>query len=93
VSPEDRAAELARDWAERALGPKIHYAGALSWRQGKTKTSVLAGWAACCSGDRAEKIRAAGTHTYEASAVTCKRCLTCLDKAAISALVREAEGK
>lgn len=49
----------------------IHYAGAIEHRNGW----ILAGWAACCSGDRAVNIRARGQHTYRRSDVTCKACL------------------
>ena len=52
----------------------IHYAGEIV-----TATSTtLAGWAACCSGRKAEKIRAEGSHTYQPSEVTCSRCLSIL---------------
>ena len=52
----------------------IHYAGEIV-----TATSTtLPGWAACCSGLRAEKIRAEGSHTYRAPEVTCGRCLAIL---------------
>lgn len=54
--------------------PVIHYAGALHWRRKGWVTKVGGGWAACCSGDRAFKIRERGNHTYERSHVTCKLC-------------------
>ena len=50
---------------------KIHYAGEIWDHIGLQ----LAGWAACCSGDQAVKIRGDGNHTYDRSLVTCKRCL------------------
>jgi len=50
---------------------KIHYAGALS-RRGMR---IFSGWAACCTGPRAEKIRASGANTLDVSLVTCKSCL------------------
>lgn len=50
---------------------KIHYAGPIRTR----RVRVLAGWAACCSGRRAEQIRADGQHTYERDKVTCGACL------------------
>ena len=54
----------------------IHYAGEIV-----TATSTtLAGWAACCSGRKAERIRADGSHTYRASEVTCGRCLSILTR-------------
>ncbi len=50
---------------------KTHYAGAIQDHNG----SMLAGWAACCSGDRAIAIRAKFQHTYLRELVTCKACL------------------
>lgn len=50
---------------------KIHYAGEIRDHNG----SMLPGWAACCSGDRAVEIRAKGNHSYDRSEVTCKACL------------------
>lgn len=54
---------------------KIHYAGEIRDHRG----TMLAGWSACCSGDRAVKIRATGNHTYNPSDVTCIACLRRLD--------------
>ena len=59
------------------MKPKIiHYAGRLEWttKRGSHNT-VLAGWAACCSGRRAEAIRRERNHTYDPKLVTCKDCL------------------
>lgn len=54
---------------------KMHYAGALDiQRTDGSITHILAGFAACCSGDRTRKIRAQGNHTYNPSDVTCVRC-------------------
>ena len=50
---------------------KIHYAGPIRTK----KCRVLPGWAACCSGQRAEQIRQDGQHTYERKNVTCGHCL------------------
>lgn len=51
--------------------PKIHYAGEI-WDH----ISLMgAGWAACCSGDRAVAIRESGHNTYDRSKVTCNKCL------------------
>ena len=50
---------------------KTHYAGEIIWENG----SVLPGWAACCSGDRAVEIRERGNHTLNKVEVTCKQCL------------------
>lgn len=55
---------------------KIHYAGSVR----TPKMRILAGWAACCSGDRADGIRAEGAHTRAVSAVTCKACLRMMAK-------------
>lgn len=41
---------------------------------------ILAGWAACCSGYKAEEIAKAGAHTRDVSAVTCKACLRTMAK-------------
>ena len=50
--------------------PKIHYAGAV-----RTPTvKILPGWAACCSGDKADRIRSAGANTYDPEMVTCAAC-------------------
>lgn len=58
----------------------IHYAGEVR----TPTTHVAAGWAACCSGDRARKIKAEGRNTYEPERVTCKRCLDMIRKGALS---------
>jgi hypothetical protein len=50
---------------------KVHYAGGVVTRT----ATMLPGWAACCSGERAKKIRIDGTQTYTMSLVTCGACL------------------
>jgi len=55
---------------------RIHYGGSVS----TPRMRILAGWAACCSGDRAVRIRAEGAHTRAVSAVTCKACLRVMAK-------------
>ena len=75
----------------RFAGRTVHYAGALSWDHGKSRTTILGGWAACCSGDKADAIRKRGDHSYESSAVTCKRCLANMAKATASARARIAK--
>ena len=55
---------------------KIHYAGAVR----TPRMRILAGWAACCYGHRAEQIRADGAHTRDPAAVTCKACLRWMAK-------------
>lgn len=57
----------------------IHFAGGLRYKgRGKTVVTMLAGWAACCSGDRAYKINADGNWTRDRKATTCKACLKLL---------------
>jgi hypothetical protein len=53
------------------MSKPIHYAGRIDHASGL----ILAGWAACCSGERAANIRARGQHTYARDEVTCKACL------------------
>ena len=55
---------------------RLHYAGEIKHARG----SVLPGWAACCYGDRAEKIRRERSHTMHREAVTCKACLRMIEK-------------
>jgi hypothetical protein len=63
--------------------PKVHYAGALRWTNARGMTTdLLAGWAACCSGPRAARIRADGHNTYDVAQVTCGRCRRVLQRAA-----------
>jgi hypothetical protein len=50
---------------------KVHYAGGVTTRT----ATMLPGWAACCSGERARKIRIDGNQTYTVSLVTCGACL------------------
>ncbi len=60
----------------------VHFAGPLRWmnRNGAV-TTILAGWAACCSGDRAERIRSDGRNTVVPRLVSCKACLKAMAKA------------
>jgi len=61
----------------------LHYAGALEYDKADGMTAViLGGWAACCAGPKAMKIREEGRNTWEESRVTCKRCLAIMEKAA-----------
>lgn len=62
--------------------PVMHYAGALAWVSGKRLVQIAAGYAACCSGEKAVKIMERGSHTYVATETTCKACLGCIEKAA-----------
>lgn len=53
----------------------IHYAGGVLYRSGRHgSTRMLRGWPACCSGDRAERIAAAGEQSVDIDHVTCARC-------------------
>lgn len=55
--------------------PKIHYAGSLSFTKSNgVRVEISAGFAACCSGGRAEAIAKNGLHTYDRRDVTCERC-------------------
>lgn len=54
----------------------IHYSGAVR----TPRTNILAGWAACCSGVKAEQIRAKGNSTRNPSEVTCRACLRVMAK-------------
>lgn len=55
---------------------KVHYSGPVR----TPKLKILPGWAACCSGDRAERIRAEGRNTLIIAEVTCKACLRVIAK-------------
>jgi hypothetical protein len=60
----------------------MHFSGALELKDGRgTVITIVAGWAACCSGKRAETIRAAGETTPDPSLVTCSKCLARMGKA------------
>jgi len=55
---------------------KIHYSGAVR----TPRTKILPGWAACCSGPKADKIRADGNNTADPDKVTCAACLCVMAK-------------
>jgi len=55
---------------------KIHYSGAVR----TSRTKILPGWAACCSGLKADKIRADGNNTADPDKVTCASCLRVMAK-------------
>lgn len=60
---------------------KIHYSGGLRTRFGKKGLRIaLPGWAACTSGEKAEKIRRAGNQTRDRDDVTCAACLKLFEK-------------
>lgn len=62
----------------------VHYKGALEYTRADGQTvSILAGYAACCSGRRAERVAAKGNHTLTPEAVTCRGCLTRMRMAAL----------
>ena len=59
-----------------AATPVLHYAGELLCRSGKQGSlHILPGWAACCYGPRAEKIRRERRNTRDRALVTCRACL------------------
>jgi hypothetical protein len=58
----------------------MHYAGSLVYRTSTGVVTILPGWAACCSGPMAVKIRSDGNNTYDRDKVTCKTCLLRLSK-------------
>jgi hypothetical protein len=59
---------------------KIHYSGEVCYDAGGLTVHVTGPWAACCSGDRARRIRRTGRHSSEVGEVTCKLCLAILAK-------------
>jgi hypothetical protein len=64
-----------------AASNAVHYAGPCGWRVNKrTVRIIFAGFAACCSGERARKIAERGEHTYDAAAVTCAKCLNRIER-------------
>lgn len=58
------------DASKRKAVKVIHYAGALR----TARLRLLPGFAACCYGEKAVKIREQGNHTYDTSSVTCRAC-------------------
>lgn len=56
---------------------RIHYAGEVFTKRAR----ILRGWAACCSGRRAENIRRDGANTMNPADVTCKACLRVMERA------------
>jgi hypothetical protein len=68
-------AERPRAGGGVVSGGVIHYAGAVTYSTTRGGGVHLhAGWAACCTGDRAREIRRRGAHTYDRAAVTCGSC-------------------
>jgi hypothetical protein len=62
---------------------RIHFAGYLKYiTSDGWSREIFAGWAACCSGPIARRIRADGNHSHNSSEVTCKSCLRVLAAAA-----------
>lgn len=58
----------------------VHYAGSLVYRTSTRVVTILPGWAACCSGPKAVKIRRDGNNTLDRAQVTCKTCLLRISK-------------
>lgn len=54
-----------------------HYAGEIIHANGH----ILPGWAACCFGEKAMKIRQERRHTLDREKVTCRGCLKMIEKA------------
>lgn len=59
----------------------IHYAGGLRFEQGRNVVHILPGWAACCFGRQAERIRAERANSYDPGDVTCRVCRKRIDSA------------
>lgn len=55
---------------------KIHYAGSVH----TPRRDIPAGWAACCKGGKAVRIRREGAHTPSLAKVTCRACLRVMEK-------------
>lgn len=49
---------------------RIHFAGEVRTK----RMHVLPGWAACCSGEKADRIKRERQHTYKPQEVTCWSC-------------------
>lgn len=62
--------------------PLIHYSGGLEIRNRRGGLKVkLAGWAACCSGEKCEAISFEGRQTRDRAKVTCRACLRLIETA------------
>ena len=55
---------------------KMHYCGEVYLKRGHR----AAGWAVCCSGAQAYKIRDQGKQTQQIASVTCKQCLNLYER-------------
>lgn len=59
----------------------VHFAGPLRYAGANGHvTTILSGWAACCTGLRAEQVRRRKAHSYVRTEVTCKACLKAMSK-------------
>ena len=58
------------------MKPKIHYAGSVK----TPRMRIIPGYAACCSGEKAERIRAAGNNSLDPNKVTCVACKRVMEK-------------
>lgn len=54
----------------------IHFSGGYA----HGRRMVLSGWAICKTGDAAWAVRREGNHTKDGAAVTCRACLTMMDR-------------
>jgi hypothetical protein len=60
---------------------KVHYAGSIQYKAKKGPIVTIApGFAACCTGDRAQKIALEGMHTYRTTNVTCAHCQKLIER-------------
>lgn len=60
---------------------RLHYAGGLRYRSRGQLVRVLAGWAACCTGEAAQRVANLGLHTDDPDEVSCAKCRRLLDRA------------
>lgn len=56
------------------MSKKIHFIGGGEYKNSRGFHSMLRGWAYCCSGDKAARIKENGNGTYDMNDVTCDRC-------------------
>lgn len=59
---------------------KMHYSAGICYDLARSTMHVMGGYAACCSGDRAVKIKREGNTTRDKKKVTCKLCKAILAK-------------
>lgn len=81
-SPHDDFCDWRKAIRERSAvnAAPMHYRGEAKYAVRGSIRTMLAGWAVCCWGDKAFAVRANGNHTYNRAEVTCRKCLTVLEK-------------